>query len=290
MKIEKLSIGKNHAVLTGYIQRNAPEVKIASRRPAVLILPGGGYEFVSNPENEPVSLEYSAKGFQAFTLEYSVKEKGVFPVPEIEVMLALAEIRAHAEEWFVDKDKIVLVGFSAGGHLAASVGVHWNRPELLEAAGIKDAEEAKPNAMVLVYPCITAGEYSYPGIASVHGKGLSEEKLKLLSVQNYVGPHTPPTYLCHTAEDTCVPVMNTLLFAEALARNKIPFETRIFKDGHHGMSLATVAVRPDVEKLPEDVRELLKEPKVQTHIRKAMAAFSVWMQESLNFLFNIFNM
>ena len=96
MKIETLKIGE--ATLTAYIQKNAPEIKNADRRPAVLILPGGGYEFVSNPENEPVALEYSAKGFQAFTLEYSVKEKGVFPVPETEVLRATAVVRARAEE------------------------------------------------------------------------------------------------------------------------------------------------------------------------------------------------
>lgn len=79
MKIERVNIGENGAVLTAYIQKNAPEIKNADRRAAVLVLPGGGYEFVSNPENEPVALEYSAKGFQAFTLEYSVGEKGVFP-------------------------------------------------------------------------------------------------------------------------------------------------------------------------------------------------------------------
>lgn len=161
MKIETLKIGE--ATLTAYIQKNAPEIKNADRRPAVLILPGGGYEFVSNPENEPVALEYSAKGFQAFTLEYSVKEKGVFPVPETEVLRATAVVRARAEEWFVDKEKIALVGFSAGGHLAASVGVHWSRESLLRAAGVS-ADEAKPNALVLIYPCITAEKYSYPGI------------------------------------------------------------------------------------------------------------------------------
>lgn len=78
MKIERVNIGENGAVLTAYIQKNAPEIKNADRRAAVLVLPGGGYEFVSNPENEPVALEYSAKGFQAFTLEYSVGGKGRF--------------------------------------------------------------------------------------------------------------------------------------------------------------------------------------------------------------------
>lgn len=81
----------------------------------------------------------------------------------------------------------------------------------------------------MIYPCITAEEYSYPGIKTVHGKGLDGETLKLLSLENYAGPHTPPAYLCHSAEDTCVPVMNTLLFAAALAKNNVPFETHVFQ-------------------------------------------------------------
>lgn len=287
MKIETLKIGE--ATLTAYIQKNAPEIKNADRRPAVLILPGGGYEFVSNPENEPVALEYSAKGFQAFTLEYSVKEKGVFPVPETEVLRATAVVRARAEEWFVDKEKIALVGFSAGGHLAASVGVHWSRESLLRAAGVS-ADEAKPNALVLIYPCITAEKYSYPGIKAIHGRGLPEAETELLNVHRYVGPHTPPAYLCHTSEDTCVPVMNTLLFASALAEHNIPFETRIFKNGPHGMSLATAAVRPDPAKMSEEARALIKNPKVLAHLKKSTAAFSVWMQESVAFLSDIFSL
>ena len=287
MKIERVNIGENGAVLTAYIQKNAPEIKNTDRRAAVLVLPGGGYEFVSNPENEPVALEYSAKGFQAFTLEYSVGEKGVFPAPQLEVTAALAAIRANAENWFVDVDKIALVGFSAGGHLAASVGVHW--PMLAEKAGLAP-ETAKPNALVLIYPCITAEEYSYPGIKTVHGKGLDGETLKLLSLENYAGPHTPPAYLCHSAEDTCVPAMNTLLFAAALAKNNVPFETHVFKNGPHGISLATRAVMPDIAKMPPEAQAFLKDEKILGHLRKAREAFRVWMEESQRFLCDVFSL
>ena len=160
---------------------------------------------------------------------------------------------------------------------------------LLRAAGVS-ADEAKPNALVLIYPCITAEKYSYPGIKAVHGRGLPEAETELLNVHRYVGPHTPPAYLCHTSEDTCVPVMNTLLFASALAEHNIPFETRIFKNGPHGMSLATAAVRPDPAKMSEEARALIKNPKVLAHLKKSTAAFSVWMQESVAFLSDIFSL
>lgn len=174
MKIETLKIGE--ATLTAYIQKNAPEIKNADRRPAVLILPGGGYEFVSNPENEPVALEYSAKGFQAFTLEYSVKEKGVFPVPETEVLRATAVVRARAEEWFVDKEKIALVGFSAGGHLAASVGVHWSRESLLLRGGRISPTEAKPNALVLFIPVSRRKNTPIRGSKRYTGEGFPKRR------------------------------------------------------------------------------------------------------------------
>lgn len=287
MKMQTLKIGENGAALTAYIQNDVPRIKNSSRRPAVLVLPGGGYEFVSETESEPVALAYAAAGFQAFTLEYSVGEKGAFPVPEREVVQALALIRANAGKWHTDRDKIALVGFSAGGHLAASVGVHWIRKELYSAVGER-AEEGKPDALVLVYPCITAGEYGYPGIESVHGRDLTTEEKALLSVQNYVGAHTPPVYLCHTAEDTCVPAMNSLLFAQALSKNKIPFELRIFKDGPHGMSLGTRAVRPSPESLPEESRRLLADERIAAYLKRATAKFSAWLGESIAFLFDVF--
>lgn len=286
MEIEKVNVGKNGAVLTAYIQKNSPRIRNADKRAAVLVLPGGGYEFVSDPENEPVALEYAAKGFQAFTLEYSVGDKGAFPVPQTEAAEAIAVIRANCERWFVDGNKIALVGFSAGGHLAASVGVHW--PMLAEKLSLP-AESVRPDALILVYPCITAEEYSYPGIKSVHGRGLDGEAHKLLSLENYVGAHTPPSYLCHSAEDTCVSAMNSLLFAEALAKNNVPFETHIFKNGPHGLSLATRAVTPDVRTMSPEAQVFLKDEKILAHLKKARDSFCVWMEESQRFLYDVFS-
>lgn len=287
MEIEKIKIGKNDALLTAYIQKAAPQIKNADKRAAVLILPGGGYETVSDFENEPVALEYSAKGFQAFTLEYSVGEKSVFPAPQLEVAEALAAIRSNAEKWFVDGSKIALVGFSAGGHLAASVGVHW--PMLAERAALPP-ESVKPDALVLVYPCITAEEYSYSGIKTVHGRGLDGETHKLLSLEKHVGAHTPPSYLCHSAEDTCVPAMNSLLFASALAENGVPFEMHIFKNGPHGIGLATGAVTPDIRTMPPEAQVFLKDEKILAQLKKARDAFCVWMEESRRFLYDVFSL
>lgn len=130
MKIERVNIGENGRRAHGvYPEKRARNQKRGSARRRARSA-GGGYEFVSNPENEPVALEYSAKGFQAFTLEYSVGEKGVFPAPQLEVTAALAAIRANAENWFVDVDKIALVGFPRADTSPpawAFIGLCWRK-------------------------------------------------------------------------------------------------------------------------------------------------------------------
>ena len=231
MKIETLKIGE--ATLTAYIQKNAPEIKNADRRPAVLILPGGGYEFVSNPENEPVALEYSAKGFQAFTLEYSVKEKGVFPVPETEVLRATAVVRARAEEWFVDKEKIALVGFSAGGHLALSGAV-------LDIPG--ERAQPRPDAVILGYPVITAGQYAHRGSFVQLAGSADPAAQQAFGLEDKITPQTPPVFVWATMEDATVPVENTLMLVSALHRAGVPCEAHLFEKGVHGTSISTAEV------------------------------------------------
>lgn len=276
MKIIKVEIGAQGALLTGYIQERKEELIESSARPAVLIFPGGGYEFVSNPENEPVALSYSAKGFQAFVLQYSVKEKGVFPAPQSEAFEAIAYIRMHAKELLIDPDKIAVVGFSAGGHLAASTAVHW-KDETVNP--ILEKEGARPDAQVLVYPCITAGEFAYAQLNSVHGKNTKYPEM--LSLENYVDGDTPPAFICHTAADTCVPAMNSLLYATALAKSGVSYELHIYKDGPHGISLANKAVSSGVL--------FTLEPPVREALKKACAKFSDWFEKSVDFLRTVFD-
>lgn len=270
----KREIRGGSALLTAYIQDKSEAIHASEARPAVLIFPGGGYEFVSDPEGEPVALAYAAKGFQTFVLKYSVKDKGVFPAPQREAFEAIAVIRRNAAEFMVDPDKIAVVGFSAGGHLAASTGVFWNDAEVNDS---KSPEECRPNALVLVYPCITLD--AYPGVREVHGRGL--KNLEKLSLEKYVGKHTPPSFICHTATDTCVSPLDSLLFAEALTKAGVPYELRIYKDGPHGMSLATKAVSSPYL--------LTFDESVQRAVHAAGARFSEWFDKSAEFLRLVFD-
>lgn len=274
METIRHSIGRQGAELTCYVQCASEAVTDSTARPAVLIFPGGGYEFVSDSENEPVALAYAAKGFQAFVLNYSVKEKAVFPAPQHEAFEAIAYIRAHAKELRVDPQKIAVVGFSAGGHLAASAAVHWNDADVNP---VKDRAQARPDAQILVYPCITAGAYAYSELNRVHGGGRPQPKL---SLENYVNDQTPPAFLCHTSADTCVPSYNSLLYASALAKCGVPYELHVYKEGPHGMSLATKAVSsPFIMSL---------EPQVRLKLKDMCARFSDWFAKSVEFLRLVF--
>ena len=127
----------------------------------VVVCGGGGYEYISDREQEPIVLQFLSMGYHACLLNYSVAPN-VFPTAVCELASAVALIREHAQEWGVDSDKIVTCGFSAGGHLAASLGVFWNR-EFVYGALNRKPEEVKPNGQILCYPVITSGEKAHRG-------------------------------------------------------------------------------------------------------------------------------
>ncbi len=205
------------------------------RRPAVVICPGGGYEYCSVREAEPVALRFAGYGIPAFVLRYSCVNKP-FPTALLEAAQAVAYVRGNAVELGVNSDKIMICGFSAGGHLAGSLAVHWKKPFITDALG-ENSELYKPNGAVLCYPVITAGEKRHDGsIVNIVGKGDPETR-SLISLEDQVTEDVPPVFLWHTADDGCVPVENTLLFASALAKHKIPFACHIFESGVHGLSL-----------------------------------------------------
>ncbi|MBQ7444536.1 MAG: alpha/beta hydrolase [Clostridia bacterium] len=224
--------------LTPYVLDFSPELPLSVSRPAVVVIPGGGYQGCSDREGEPVAMAFAAQGFNTFVLRYSVGKYASFPNPLIDLMKTMKIIRDHAEEWHTDPGKIAVVGFSAGGHLVASLGVYWNDEKILAKAGVK-ASEAKPNALILCYPVISSGNRREPGTIATAAAGHDEPDIyDVLSLEKHVGPHTPPCYIAHTFFDSVVPVENSLLFASALAENNVPFELHVTQDGVHGLSVA----------------------------------------------------
>lgn len=209
---------------------------LVKQRPAIIICPGGGYEYCSVREAEPAALRFSAYGITAFVLRYSCVNKK-FPTALLEAAQAMAYVRTNAEKLGVDPDKIMICGFSAGGHLAASLAVHWKKSFVSDTLG-GSPELYKPNGAVLCYPVITSGEKRHDGsIVNIVGADYPAEAMELVSLEKQVDGNTPPTFLWHTADDGCVPVENTLMFASALSAKKIPFVCHIFEQGWHGLAL-----------------------------------------------------
>ena len=239
MKIEALSIfpAYPHANLVAYLHTEMTRACSAPRR-AVIICPGGGYFALSQREDEPVALAWLNAGFQAFVLHYGIGEHARDHEPLIEACLAIRHVREHASEYNVDPEHILITGFSAGGHLAASAGVLWDHPAVRAAFGDVPIRLGRPDGMVLCYPVITAGEYAHRGsFLNLAGKDSTPEEQKDYSAELFVSQDTPPAFLWHTADDACVPVENSLLFAAALARKSVPFELHIYPHGAHGLSL-----------------------------------------------------
>lgn len=216
-------------------------------RGAVLICPGGGYGHTSEREAEPIALKFNAAGFHAFVVYYSVAPRK-HPQPLLDVSKAMCIIRENAGNWNIDPNKIALCGFSAGGHLAASLGLHYDKSYLCEHPQI-NKELIKPNLLILSYPVITSGEFAHRGsFTNLLGAEATEAMLQEMSLEHQVTPKTPPTFIWHTFEDKTVPVENTLFFAQSLRKNNVPFELHIYPEGGHGLSLATDETQTDKTK------------------------------------------
>lgn len=225
------------ATLSVYVPDNSPEIDMNRKHKAVLICPGGGYSFTSDREAEPVALAFLAKGIAAFVLRYSVAP-AKYPTALLEASQAMWLIRQNAEKWHIKTDDIAVCGFSAGGHLAASLATLWNEKFICDELGMPEGMN-KPNKLILGYPVIISeeGRAHRGSFYNLLGENLSEKEYAKLSLDKRVGAHTPPTFLWHTYNDSCVPVDSSLEFALALRKNGVPFEMHIYPEGNHGSSL-----------------------------------------------------
>lgn len=226
------SIG--NPALTTYLI-DASEGLLVNERPIIVICPGGGYNHLSVREGELLALQFLAMGCHAAVLRYSVSP-AVYPTQLSELAKAVVLIRKNAEKWHIQKNKILIQGSSAGGHLAASFGCFWKKEFLLEEAG-KNAELLRPDGLILSYPVITSGEFAHRGSFEMLLGNRYEELLEEMSLENQVNEDTPKTFLWHTFEDGTVPVENSLLFAQALCRKNIPVEFHLYPKGGHGLGL-----------------------------------------------------
>lgn len=215
---------------------NRPNRELGKRyRKAILIFPSGSYAKLSDRETDAVALRFQAYGFQSFVLHYSTGH-APYPTALLEAAEAVKAVRTNAQKWDIDPDGIYLCGFSAGGHLAASLAVHWDKPLLRE---LYPNGECRPNGTILCYPIVTAHQpYRAPIFLDELCVNESSEWFSWLSAEDHVTPDTPPCFLWHNADDKDVSVMNSVLYASALSKESVPYEMHIFPQGGHGLSLA----------------------------------------------------
>ena len=205
---------------------------------AVLILPGGGYGMLSSQEGEGFAGVFQLQGFKAFVLNYRLGSDGYrHPVMLADAARALRIVRSRAASDGFDPNKIVIIGSSAGGHLAATLLTKWDEGN----PGSPDPVErmsSRPDLGILCYPVITMGTATHGGSReNLLGADPSEALCAELSAEKHVTPQTPPCFVWHTWEDPAVPVENPLLFVTALRKAGVPFECHIYQDGGHGLGM-----------------------------------------------------
>lgn len=248
MKTYTVDIGKEYNLVGGKLECNLMELPFDNQtewqRPALIVVPGGGYGMVSKREGEPVATAFMAKGFQTFILTYLCQPDGVrYPEQLFELAAAVDYVKTHAKELNVNPDEIFIVGFSAGGHLVGNLAVDYTNVP----AKLGRAIQCKPTAVGLCYPVISekyGHMLSHVNLLSGYTDEAKAEILKDINLDELVNADTVPSFLWATATDQVVPVKNTLAFATALSAHKVDFELHVYPEGVHGLSTANQEINP----------------------------------------------
>ena len=223
--------GANGGFLTLYILENSPEINMKRKYPCMMIFPGGGYEFVSDREKDPIALHFVNHGFISCYLDYSIKPHAINNNPLKEAMMALKYIKENAEKYNIINDKIAGIGFSAGGHLLGLLSTLTK-----EEKKLVDNYSFDLNASIYSYPVISS-EDKITHLSSFLNLGAdTKAKRDKLSIDKRINNNSPISFIWHTKEDIVVPYENSLILKEALDKYDINNEIHIFEKGNHGYS------------------------------------------------------
>ncbi len=244
MIYEKIRLDENDE--TVFLEVFAPDKIPGLTRDAMLVIPGGAYGQVCHDrEGEPIAMAFLPYGFASFVLHYSVKEETVFPMQLIQASKAMKHIRDNAEKYGINPERVFAVGFSAGGHLAGSLGNMWNLDEVTKAIGGKIGDN-KPTGVMLIYP-VASGDRARTHEWSMRNllgsENPSDEERLMVSLENNVGNHSAPAFILHTVADQSVNVLNSLCLINAYNKAGVMYEAHIFPNGPHGMALGNEITR-----------------------------------------------
>jgi len=206
---------------------------------AVLVIPGGGYSGVATGhEGDSVARAFNKIGIAAFVLKYRLPSDSIMHDKTIgplqDAQSALLMMRKNAKQWNIDPARVGVIGFSAGGHLASTLGTHFDKPVIRDNGNIS----LRPDFMALIYPVITFGAFTHAGSReNLIGHNPSQQLIDLYSNEKQITAETPPAFLVHAEDDNVVPVQNSLMFYDALLKNKVKAEMHIYTAGGHGFGL-----------------------------------------------------
>ncbi|MGD1087497.1 MAG: alpha/beta hydrolase [Verrucomicrobiota bacterium] len=205
---------------------------------AMVICPGGGYAHLAPHEGNDYALWLNQHGVTCFVLKYRLGSNGYrHPVMLQDAARAMRWVRAHADEFKIDPHRVGIMGSSAGGHLASTLMTHFDSGNMNSDDPI-ERQSSRPDIGILCYAVITMGEFAHQGSKdNLLGKNPSPKLVTGLSNELQVTTNTPPCFLWTTFEDNVVPMENTLMFAEALRKNHVPFDLHVYQKGGHGMGL-----------------------------------------------------
>lgn len=207
---------------------------------AVVVCPGGGYgHLATGHEGHEIGEWFKARGIAAFVLRYRIAPRYRHPAPISDAQRAIRLVRARAAEWNVKPNRIGIMGFSAGGHLASTAGTHFDDGQP-DAPDPIDRQSCRPDFLILCYPVVSLNSpFTHVGSRqNLLGNDPDPQLVASLSNETQVGPRTPPTFLFHTNEDAPVPPENSVAFYLALRKAKVPAELHIYERGPHGVGLA----------------------------------------------------
>jgi acetyl esterase/lipase len=232
------AMGKEPADIPSVTVYPAPGSK--GPAPTIVVCPGGGYGGLAAHEAEPIAKWLNTLGITGVVLKYRLGPRYHHPVELQDAQRAIRTVRAKAAEWNIDPKRVGILGFSAGGHLAATASTQFDGGDA-KASDPIDRQSSRPDVSVLVYPVITFTDpHTHAGSRrNLLGENPSKELIESMSAEKRVTKETPPAFLFHTADDQAVPVENAILYASALRRHGVPFEMHIYETGRHGVGLAT---------------------------------------------------
>ncbi len=223
--------------LPGQEQPTIVPVPASRRTPAILVLPGGGYGCRAAHEADPIAIWVNSLGLSSAVLHYRHAPHR-HPVPLHDAQRGVRMLRARAEAWNIDPGRIAILGFSAGGHLAACAA-NFGADGIAASGDPVERESARVQACIACYAVISTGPHGHQGsFTNLLGERRDAAQERHLSLENSVTRRNPPTFIWHTADDDVVPVQNALLYAQALIAQQVPTALHIYPHGHHGLELA----------------------------------------------------